>query len=191
MRQSTPLSARAGKAAPGPGGRQSGHDEQGAAEIDVPEGGATGPIAALGSESSGWSLYLHDSVPTYCYAFIGPEYTFLRAEKPLTTGRHIVRYEFEKTGSEPVGAGGNARLFVDGTLAAEGTIPHTCTVGYSMDETFDIGWDKGAPVTPDYEPITAFTGTIVKVDFDLKSDFHPDHHEHHHERRVAHALLRT
>ena len=71
-----------------------------------------------------------------------------------------------------MGAGGNARLYVADALAAEGSILRTCTVGYSMDETFDIGWDKGAPVTPDYEPIASFTGTIIKVDFEVKPDLH-------------------
>ena len=71
---------------------------------------------------------------------------------PCHPGRHIVRYEFEKTGPEPLGAGGIGRISVDGTQVAEGEIPRTCSVGYSMDETFDIGWDKGSPVSEDYGP---------------------------------------
>jgi hypothetical protein len=27
----------------------------------------------------------------------------------------------------------------------EGEVKRACTVGYSMDETFDIGWEKGSP----------------------------------------------
>ena len=60
-----------------------------------------------------------------------------------------------------------------------------------MDETFDIGWDKGSPVTEDYGPIATFTGRVTSVDFDSQPDLHPDHDEHHRERHVAHAMLRT
>ncbi|MBJ6759904.1 hypothetical protein JGU66_03960 [Myxococcaceae bacterium JPH2] len=45
-------------------------------------------------------------VPVYCYNFPGPEYTYIRASAPLSPGRHTLRYEFEKTGPEPFGAGG-------------------------------------------------------------------------------------
>ena len=95
----------------------------------------------MGGDSSGWSLYLNDGVPTYCYNFPGPQLTYIRASDALPPRRHIVRYEF-KTGSQPLGAGGIGRISVDGTQVAEGG-SHTCSVSYSMDETLDIGWDKG------------------------------------------------
>ena len=97
-----------------------------------------GPVAVTGSDSSGWALYLNDSVPTFVYCYPGPEFTYIRATDPLPAGRHLIRYEFEKTGQEPMGAGGTGRIFVGDTKVAEAEIPRTCTVGYSMDETFDI-----------------------------------------------------
>ena len=162
------------------------------AEIEIPDGGATGPVVAMGGDSSGWTLYLNDGVPTFCYNYPGPELTYIRGTEPLAPGRHLVRYEFEKTGTEPMGAGGIGRLFVGDQQVAEGEIRRTCTVGYSMDETFDIGWDKGARVTDEYETNARFTGRIIRVDFDLKPDFHPDHHHHEdrHEAQTAHAMIR-
>jgi arylsulfatase len=162
------------------------------AEIEIPEGGAEGPIVAMAGNSSGWSLYLKNGVPTFCYNYPGPEYTYLRAAAPLPSGRHAIRYEFEKTGPEPTGAGGIGRLFVGDTRVAEGEIPRTCTVGYTMDETFDVGWDKGTPVSEDYGPNAKFSGRVVRVDFDLKPDFHPAHldPETHAEARFAHAMIR-
>ena len=44
------------------------------------------------------------------------------------------------------------------TQIGEEKIPRTCSLGYSMDETFDVGWDKGTPVSEDYGPIARFTG---------------------------------
>jgi hypothetical protein len=51
--------------------------------------------------------------------------------------------------------------------------------GYCLDETFDIGCDKGAPVTSEYEPLAAFTGTLSHVDVDLSPDFAFDAGKHY------------
>lgn len=107
-------------------------------------------------------------------------------------GRHVIRYEFEKTGPEPLGAGGVGRLFVDDRPCGQAEIPRTCGIGYSMDETFDVGWDKGTPVSDEYGPNARFEGKVVRVDFDLRPDFHaaalgsPAHAE----GKFAHAMLR-
>ncbi|MET0457531.1 MAG: arylsulfatase, partial [Mycobacterium sp.] len=41
------------------------------ANITVPERGAEGVIIAQGGAFAGWSLYLNDGVPTYCYNLLG------------------------------------------------------------------------------------------------------------------------
>ena len=140
------------------------------ATIEVPEGGATGPIAAIGGDSSGWSLYLNDGVPTFCYNFPGPEYTYIRADRAAHAGPpRDRRSSSRRPAPSPSAPAASGASTVDGAQVAEGEIPRTCAVGYSMDETFDIGWDKGSPVSEDYGPIAAFTGTIVKVDFDAQA----------------------
>ena len=80
-----------------------------------------------------------------------------RRRSAIAPGPHVVRYEFEKRGKEPFGAGGVGRIFVDGQKVAEGEIPTTAAFGYSLDETFDIGCDKGAPVTDEYRALASFT----------------------------------
>lgn len=162
------------------------------AEVELPDGGADGPIAAMGGTSSGWALYLKDSVPTFCYNFSGTEYTYLRNGEKVSPGRHVVRYEFEKTGSEPIGAGGKARLFLDGQPMVEGEIKRTCPALYTLDETFDVGWDKGTPVSEEYGPNAKFTGRVIKVDFDLHPDLHPEAAggDKQAEAHFAHAMLR-
>ena len=71
------------------------------ATIEVPDGGATGPIAAMGGDSSGWSLYLNDGVPTYCYNFPGPQLTYIRAFDALPPGRHIVDMSSRRPAPSP------------------------------------------------------------------------------------------
>lgn len=162
------------------------------AEIEIPMAGAHGPIVVMGGSPAGWALYLNHSVPTFCYNFPGPEYTYIRGKKALPPGRHVVRFEFEKTGLEPLGAGGTGRLFQADQLIGEEQIPRTCGLGYSMDETFDVGWDKGTPVSEDYGPLARFTGKVIRVDFDLKPDLHPSLHQPQTqgEGRFIHAMVR-
>jgi hypothetical protein len=148
------------------------------AEVEIPEGGADGPICAQGGDTNGWSLYVKDDKAVYCYNLIGLYFTYIRSEKPLTPGRHSIRYEFEKTGGAQYGAGGTGRLYVDGKKAGEAEIPKTTAFIYSLDETFDVGCDKGSPVTEEYAVKAEFTGKIIKIDFDLKPDLHHDEDQH-------------
>jgi hypothetical protein len=104
--------------------------------------------------------------------------TYIRGQTQLEPGKHTLRFEFQKTGTEPFGAGGTGRLYVDDSLAAEGQILRTAAFGYSLDETFDVGCDKGSPVTDEYKPLAEFTGKIIRVDFDLKPDFERNESQH-------------
>jgi arylsulfatase len=159
------------------------------AHVEVPQGGAEGPIVVMGGDTNGWSLYLREGKPTFCYNLAAIELTYIRGAKAIASGAHVVRYEFEKEGKEPFGAGGIGRILVDGHKVAEGAIPKTTAFGYSLDETFDIGCDKGAPVTDEYPPLASFSGTIVKVDVDLAPDVATDEARHAKEQ-FAQAMLR-
>ena len=43
------------------------------ARIEVPDGGANGVIVAQGGAFGGWSVYLHEGRPAYCYNLLGLE----------------------------------------------------------------------------------------------------------------------
>jgi arylsulfatase A-like enzyme len=159
------------------------------AEVEIPAGGAEGPIVVMGGDTNGWSLYLNGGKPTFCYNLGAVQLTYIRADEAVEPGKHIIRYEFEKRGSEKFGAGGVGRLFVDGERVAEAEIPRTSAFGYSLDETFDVGCDKGAPVTDEYPALAAFTGKIIKIDIDLKPDLTVDAARHH-DQKMKTALLR-
>jgi arylsulfatase A-like enzyme len=143
------------------------------AEVEIPEGGAEGPICAIGGIGGGWSLYIKDRKLVYCYNNIG-KYSYLRSSEDVPTGKVTLGFEFEKTGKEKFGAGGIARLFINGKQAGELEIPRTVRFLYSMGESFDIGRDSGTVVTPEYKPRTEFTGKIKKVDINLAGEKHTD-----------------
>ncbi|NHA00904.1 hypothetical protein G5V59_15945 [Nocardioides sp. W3-2-3] len=64
-----------------------------------------------------------------------------------------------------LGLGAGIRLLVDGVEVGEGRIERTLPYMFSMDQTLDVGIDRGTPVTPDYGTRDgfAFTGRIESV----------------------------
>jgi arylsulfatase A-like enzyme len=144
------------------------------AEVVVPEGGASGVLLAQGGISGGWSLYIKDGKPKYCYNLLGLRQSYVEAEKPVPDGTHQVRMEFAYDGGG-LAKGGTASLFVDGDKVGEGRVEATQPVVYSADETTDVGVETGSVVTPDYGVTgNAFTGQINWIQLDVGADDH-DH----------------
>jgi len=147
------------------------------AEVEIPaaNGGAEGPICAIGGVTSGWSLYIKDRLLIYCYNFLNKR-TYIRSTKEVPTGKKVtLRYQFEKNAQEKLGAGGIGRLYIDGNKVGEGQIQRTIKYRYSLDESFDIGRDSASPVSEEYKGGAQFTGgTIDKVVIDLEGERHVD-----------------
>jgi arylsulfatase A-like enzyme len=140
------------------------------AELDVPEGGASGVIVAQGGSVGGWSLYAKEDKLTYCYNYFGIDLTFVRADAPLPAGTHQVRMEFAYDGGG-TGKGGAVALSVDGEQVGEGRVAATVPNAFSADETCDVGREFGSPVSPDYGPQdNAFSGEVNWVQIDLEGE---------------------
>lgn len=103
--------------------------------------------------------------PQFAYApSHQPHHKFRAASgQPLSPGNHLVRVNFQCAGG--LGKGGTATLFVDEKQVAQGRIPQTVVVRFSLDETFAVGEDTGTPVLEDYidKWPYAFTGTLKKL----------------------------
>jgi arylsulfatase len=138
------------------------------AEVEIPEGGANGVILAQAGRFGGWSLYLKDGKPTYCYNFLGLEQFKVSASDALPAGKTTVRMNFDYDGGG-AGKGGTATLLVNGKQVASGRIERTQGMIFSGDETAGVGVDDATPVSSDYkERDNAFTGKILKVIVDVK-----------------------
>jgi arylsulfatase A-like enzyme len=68
------------------------------AEVVVPEGGADGVIIAQGGEFGGWSLYLVEGRPRYCYNLFGVQRFTVEGDRAVPEGTHQVRVEFAYDG---------------------------------------------------------------------------------------------
>lgn len=138
------------------------------ADVSVGEDAANGVLIAQGGRFAGWSVYLIDGVPVYCYNLCGT-HTYVRGSEPLSPGDHRIEVRFDYDGAGP-GKGGEADLMVDGTSVGTGRIERTIAFQFSIDETMDIGRDRGTPVTPEYSALpaqNAFTATLHEVRIDL------------------------
>jgi arylsulfatase A-like enzyme len=137
------------------------------AEITVPESGANGVIIAQGGAFGGWSLYLHEGRPAYCYNLFGLKRFKVYGEGVVPAGDHQVRMEFGYDGGG-LAKGGDVTLFLDGTPVGKGRVEGTQPMIFSADETTDVSSDGGTPVSDDYGPKdTAFTGRVRWVQIDL------------------------
>jgi arylsulfatase len=144
------------------------------AEIVVPDGGANGVIVAQGGSFAGWSLYLLDGVPTYCYNLLGLNRVKIGGTDPVAPGSHQVRVEFGYDGGG-LAKGGDVTVFVDGQPVGKGRLNASIPMIFSGDETCDVGQDTASPVSDDYLPgESRFTGTVNWVQLDVGEDDH-DH----------------
>jgi arylsulfatase len=62
-------------------------------------------------------------------------------------------------------------MYVDGQKAGEGRVDQTEPLIFSSDETWDVGFEGGSPVTYDYPARgTKFSGEVSWVEIDLGKD---------------------
>lgn len=136
-----------------------------AAEVTIPDSGASGVLATIGGRFGGWALLMQDGKPEFAYAVSNqPEHKYrIVSDQPIAAGNHVVRFSFKYDGGG-IRKGATGILFVDGKQVAQGKIPRTVPVRFSLDETFDVGEDTGTPVIEDYADKMPFpfTGTLKK-----------------------------
>jgi arylsulfatase len=160
------------------------------AELVVPDGGADGVIFAQGGEFGGWSLYLADGVPRYCYNLFGLQRFKISGSARVPAGTHQVRMEFAYDGGG-LAKGGTVTLYVDGDRVGEGRVEATQPMAFSADETADVGRDTASPVSDDYEgEASIFTGTVSWVQIDLGADAEDADHLITPEERLRVAMAR-
>ena len=156
------------------------------AEIDVPDAGAEGPIVAQGGRFGGWGLYAKDGRAAFAYNVLGLQLFVTEAEKPIPPGMRQVRMEFDYDGGG-LAKGGDVTLYYDGEKAGEGRVEATHPLIFSADESTDVGYEAGTPVSAGHTR-ARFNGKINWVKLDLGSDSHDHMVDPEHALRVAMSL---
>jgi arylsulfatase len=143
-------------------------------EIEVKDANASGVVIAQGGEFGGWSVYLIDGKPRYCYNLFGLRQFHVGGDVAVPAGTHQVRVEFTYDGGG-LAKGGNAAIYLDGSKVGEGRVDATVPMVFSADETCDLGSDTGSSVSSEYtSENSTFTGTVKWVQLDIE-DVDTDH----------------
>jgi arylsulfatase A-like enzyme len=159
------------------------------AEVIVPDGGVQGVIVAQGGSIGGWSLYVKDGKPRYCYNLLGVQRFYVEGDREIPPGTHQVRMEFAYEGGG-LGKGGTVTLYIDGEPIGKGTVAATAAVIFSADDTCDVGFEGGALVAEDYPVPTKFTGEINWVEIDVAESAEDVDHLISPEERLRIAMAR-
>jgi arylsulfatase len=124
------------------------------ADATVPDGGASGVLAALGDWNGGWALYAVDGRLVFAFSR-GGELLRVASVDALSPGRHRL---------EASGAGSGFTLWCDdvaiGELQFEGGLPFALQHGGTG---LCLGYDRGFPVADEYTPPAPWSGVLHEV----------------------------
>jgi arylsulfatase len=133
------------------------------AEVDIPAEGADGVLLSVGSRFGGFVLFVQDGRLRYHYNLLGRGNYKLESSEPVPAGPCTLGFSFEKTGHQPFGGGGNARLHINERDVAESHFPITVPLLFGIGEALRCGRDGGATVSDDYTGPFPFTGRLKQV----------------------------
>ena len=135
------------------------------AEVEIQTGKEEGVLFAVGGEKSGISLFIKEGKIQFAHK-ANNQVSYLISESAIPKGKLSIKVEYNFTGPvEGTTTVGTERLYVNGTKAAERTIPKgqaTISMGNRVDGT-DVGRDLRTPVSDKYASPFEFTGKIKKV----------------------------
>jgi arylsulfatase len=84
-------------------------------------------------------------VPVLTYRLFNIQTVTLRGAAALAAGSHQLRFDFDYDG-KGFGKGGTVRWSIDGAVAGSDHVPASPPGLYTIDESFDVGRDRGSPV---------------------------------------------
>jgi len=147
--------------APGLGGR--------AFHLSAELTAADGVIAAVGSNLGGWSFGIEQGRPAVHHglsALPSDQFTLV-APAALPPGQSAkVDFDFDYAGGG-MGKGGIVRILVDGKVVAEKPLERSMVAPEANSETFDVGFDGGAPVDETATGPHPYQGELRKLTVDL------------------------
>lgn len=144
------------------------------AEVEIPDGGASGVLVAHGDATSGYSLYIDGDGHLVHDLNIGGSHQVVRSDRPVPEGRVDLGFRMERHGGIVFGKlGGVGTLTIDGDAvgAMETEDIFSTMVSFSG---LDIGLDRSSPVGH-YDAPNVFTGRLIRVVVDMDHDQDVDH----------------
>ena len=138
------------------------------ADVVIPDGGAEGVLMTHGGRFGGYGLYVKDSKLVYSYNLADTANYTITSTESIPTGKVTLKAIYKTDADQPF-AGGNVTLYANNRKIGSGRVEKTLPNRLSLDETFDVGFDTGTPVTEAYETPFDFTGNLEQVTINLDS----------------------
>ena len=144
------------------------------AEVEIPQGGASGMLITQGGRFGGYGFYVLKGKPVFTWNLVDLRRIRWEGPEALTPGKHTLEFDFKYDGlgmatlafgsASGIGRGGTGVLKVDGKAVAEQKMEHTLPITLQWDENLDVGADTGTPVDDkDYQVPFKFTGKLNKI----------------------------
>ncbi len=154
-----PISHIPSDAAPGLGGR----NWTASFDLTVAGDGCEGVLYARGNHNVGHSFFIKDGLLQFDYNALG-QHTRAAFPIALAAGDHVIEARFDRVGR----GDGVITLAVDGDELGSVAIPVVIRMLGSTG--LDIGCDRLSTVVDDYEGPFAFTGTLRRAAFHIRSE---------------------
>ena len=114
-----------------------------------PRAARRGVIVAQGGAFGGWTLYVKEGKPAYCYNLFGIQRFKIYGER-ADSRRASIRCAWSSPTTAAVSArAAPSRSTSTASKVGEGRVDATVPMVFSGDETTDVGSDSGTPVTDD------------------------------------------
>lgn len=107
-----------------------------------------GVVYAVGSYAGGMTVFVDKGKLTYEYNLFEIERTRIESSKSLPTGK--VRLEVETHRGEGHTAPLDIVIRANGEVVASGKVPRSASIGFTPNDTFDVGMDSYSPVSEAY-----------------------------------------
>lgn len=133
------------------------------ADLTVPESDANGVIVAEGGSMGGYALYLQQGRLVFSYNYVGTEISMIKADQPLSSGQQQLKVVFRKT----TDGGAKVTLFAREKRIGAGTVNRLVPRLFEGSDAFNLGFDEGSHVSPEYDEKDVYTGKIDQVVFDF------------------------
>nr|WP_269453229.1 arylsulfatase [Yinghuangia sp. ASG 101] len=143
------------------------------ADVDVPDDGGDGVLAAFGDLNGGFVLRVADGRLSFTCSRAG-DIDRVTADQPLAPGRRTVgvRYRPSAAGA---GSPGTLSLIDDGKETASAPMGGAWPVSFQHGGTrLSVGYDRGLPVDKDYRPPHPWNGVLHDVVLDAAPVPEPD-----------------
>ena len=136
------------------------------ANVEIPSQGAEGMVMTLGGRFAGYGLFVKDGKLVYHYNLAGVERYNIESDTRIPTGQVSLKVVYKTDADQPY-AGATVTLYANNRKIGQGRVEKSIPNRVTLDETMDIGFDTGTPVTESYELPFAFTGKLDEVAIDL------------------------